>query len=196
MTMRYNIHQDEDLKFKEIPGFSDYMICSNGRIYSKITDKFLSSWNNSKGYPIIRIKSDDGTKKQIVLHRIVAKLFIPNPEGYPQVNHKDENKENNNVDNLEWCTNLYNSRYGTRGKRISEANMGKRATPILMFDKKWNFIREFSSQMDAQKFGYEQGNVSAILRGKRISTQGMRFVRKDEFENAISQYRERINVKR
>ena len=54
------------------------------------------------------------------VHRLVAKAFIPNPENKPQVNHKDENKINNNVNNLEWCTAKYNANYGTRNERTGE----------------------------------------------------------------------------
>ncbi len=193
--MRYHdITHEEDLQFKEIPGFSNYLVCSNGEIYSKISNKFMSCWKNQKGYKVIRLRADDGEHHQIVVHRVVAMQFIPNPYCFPQVNHKDEDKNNNSVDNLEWCTNLYNCQYGTRGKRISIANKGKRAKPILMFDSAWNYIKEYPSQEEAWKDGYTQANVSKVIRGEREFVKGMRFVRKDEFENAISQYRKRIDA--
>ena len=66
-----------------------------------------------------------------LLHRLVALTYIPNPNNYPCVNHKDEDKTNNCVDNLEWCTYEYNNSYGTRGKRISKA-LTNRDTKHLM----------------------------------------------------------------
>ena len=94
---------------------------------------------------------------------MVAEAFIDNPDNLPQVNHKDENKLNNNVDNLEWCDRLYNVRYGTGIERRSK----KRSKPVLQYDLEGNFIKEWVSINECVRNGYNQGNVAACCRGKR-----------------------------
>ena len=88
------------------------------------------------------ILSKNNKSKNYLVHRLVAQTFISNPNNLPQVNHKDENKMNNNVDNLEWCTRSYNCQYGTRTKRIAEktriTNKGKHFSPNTEFKKGWN----------------------------------------------------------
>lgn len=65
-------------------------------------------------------------RKKILIHRLVAKHFIDNPYNYPEVNHKDEDKTNNHIDNLEWCTHLYNMNYGEVKEKISSATIGRK----------------------------------------------------------------------
>lgn len=93
--------------WKDIAGYEGYQISNHGRIKSHFkTARILKPYLNTDGYLNIDIK-----KKQYKVHRLVAEAFIPNPENLPQVNHKDENKTNNNVTNLEWCTAEYNINY-------------------------------------------------------------------------------------
>ena len=66
----------------------------------------------TSGYMSVMLYDSNHETKRIMVHRLVAKTFIPNPDNLPEVNHKDENKLNNCADNLEWCTNLYNVNYG------------------------------------------------------------------------------------
>lgn len=188
MTMNFHMIDKDDLKngklnLRKIEGYSNYMICDNGKVYSNISKRFINGWKVSKGYIGIRLKGDDGVRHLLKVHRLVAKAFIPNPNNYPQVNHKDEDKGNNRVDNLEWCTNLYNSRYGTRPQRISKANKGKRSRAIVMFDKEWNLIKIYTSQMEAAEDGFTQANVSKVLRGERTFVKGMRFVKLEDLRN-------------
>lgn len=88
----------------------NYCISKNGNVYSYYTNKILKQRNNKKGYPSVYL-TINGKGVSKVVHRLVAKTFIPNPYNLPQVNHIDGNKENNSVENLEWCTNEYNMRH-------------------------------------------------------------------------------------
>lgn len=74
---------------------------------------------DKKGYINITLRKD-GIQQTQKLHRLIAKTFIPNPNNLPEVNHKDENKLNNRIDNLEWCTTAYNHEYGTRTLRCGK----------------------------------------------------------------------------
>ena len=89
-----------------------------------ISGKILKSALNKKGYPSVVLCKDGKMFTQRV-HRLVAEAFIPNPDNLPVVNHKDEDKTNNCVDNLEWCTNKYNCNYGTSISRMCETRLSK-----------------------------------------------------------------------
>lgn len=111
-----------------------------------------------------------------VVHRLVAAAFIPNPENLPVVNHKDENKTNNCVDNLEWCTAKYNREYGTGLLRSHEGHK----KPILQLDKKTGeIIKHWDSATDAAMVikGDKNYNkpISACARGERSSAYGYRW---------------------
>lgn len=87
----------------------NYLINEDGKVYSLYTNKFLNPSKSDKGYLYVTLK---GLKKFRV-HRLVALMFLCNPNNLPQINHKDGNKENNNVDNLEWCSNDYNQKHAS-----------------------------------------------------------------------------------
>ena len=107
--------------WKPINDYPGYEISNLGRVKSykmdKINGKIMNPYKTTKGYLQIDISLDGRARKNrrhLAIHRLVAIAFLPNPNNYPQVNHKDENKENNCVNNLEWCTNDYNCHYGTK----------------------------------------------------------------------------------
>ena len=90
-----------------------------GKSYRLHKGKVLSPGKNSRGY-LSAVLSYNGKHKAITVHRLVAEAFLPNPDNLPEVNHKDEDKTNNRVENLEWCNHKYNMNYGTRNIRAKE----------------------------------------------------------------------------
>ena len=123
------------------------------RILKPVTDRhgylIVGLWKNNK-------------QKTYKVHRLVAEAFLPNPDNLPQVNHKDENPLNNNVNNLEWCNSKYNNTYGTRIERISK----RRSKTVLQYDLEGNFIREWESTAECGRNGFNQAHVAACCQGK------------------------------
>ena len=107
---------------KDIPNYEGlYAITEDWNVWSYRNNRFIKSFLRKNGYmQVLLVK--DGTKKSWKVHRLVALTYLPNPNNYPEVNHKDENRINNCVDNLEWCPHDYNCNYGERLNRISDSN--------------------------------------------------------------------------
>ena len=114
----------------------------------------------SKGYCRVAL-SKNGVAKRYFVHRLVAKAFIPNPFDLPQVNHKDERKTNNRVENLEWCTAKYNTNYADANEKRS-ITLGKKVLQILngIIEGEYNSTREAARQT-----GYLQPRISDCCRG-------------------------------
>ena len=102
----------EDIMWKTVSANPKNEVSDSGEVRNRETGYVLKPWRH-KGYPAVDIRCN-GKKKKAFVHRLVAEAFIPNPDNLPCVNHKDENKANNNADNLEWCTVQYNNAYGSR----------------------------------------------------------------------------------
>ena len=116
-----------------------YAITPEGEVWSYKRKKFLVPYTCGDKYLIVAL-CKYGVRKQYYVHRLVAEAYIPNPENLPQINHRDENKTNNCLQNLEWCDAKYNNNYGTRNDKIKK--------PILQFDLDGNFIREWGCAAD------------------------------------------------
>ena len=116
--------------WKNIVGYEGkYQISNLGRVKSLkdrygYRERILKPSTNKRGYKKVVLVKVGEKRKTFLVHRLVAEAFIPNPNNYSEVNHKDENPSNNNVDNLEWCTRKYNINYGTAIERATEKKKG------------------------------------------------------------------------
>lgn len=96
-----------------------YDVSNLGRIRNSRTNKILRLGKHRQGYKLVSLYKNK-KQKTFLVHRLVAMAFIENPHSFLEINHIDENKENNNVSNLEWCDRVYNANYGTGNKRRIE----------------------------------------------------------------------------
>lgn len=158
--------------WKPIVGYEDrYEISNLGRVKSlKKNGLIMSPCKGKDGYYRINLKVRKQQKMKMV-HRLVAEAFIPNPMGLPQINHKNENKADNRVENLEWCTAKYNSNYGTHIERVS-LSLSK---PIFCVE----LNKSFKNAIEAAKFiGAAKGTITHINRcatGKESTCYGYRW---------------------
>ena len=187
--------------WKEVYGYDGvYFISDKGRIKSVdrripntngvgtrlIKGKILSTTLNNKGYKCVSLHKN-GKIKTFTIHRLVALSFIPNPNNYSDVNHKDENKLNNNAENLEWVTHEYNMNYGERGKKAGEKLKNTRllskngkAHKVINLDTKKIFgcIREASMHYNVNESG-----ISQCCRGKSKKCGGYRWMYYEDYSN-------------
>ena len=192
----------KDIKFKDTDGkeydfTGRYQVSSYGRIRSlnfggrKGKIGILKEHFSKDGYVVMHFRWE-GKRKNFRVHRLVAHMFIPNPDNLPIVNHRDECKSNNHIDNLEWCTYKYNSNYSLRPcseearAKMSEAQKGKQKTSEtkqkMSMSKKGNKnynarkvicieTKEIFNTMDeASKWCH--GNVNRCCSGERKTAGG------------------------
>lgn len=146
--------------WKDVLGYEGlYKVSNLGRIKSLYTGKVLAKRIDTSNY-IHVVLYKNKIKKTYRVHRLVAEAFIPNPKKLPFVNHRDENRQNNIVDNLEWVTHSQNIAYSI-GKKIKQ------------YDKNNKFIREWETAKEAEKsLGLCNGKVTAVCKGHRYTTGG------------------------
>ena len=102
----------------EVENYPNYSVNDLGEVFNNKTGRKLKQ-TIKKGYCNVYLYNEDG-RKFFLVHRLVAQAFIPNPNNYPEINHKDENPLNNCAENLEWCTSKYNNNYGTHKEKIRQ----------------------------------------------------------------------------
>ncbi len=158
---------------EEFRDFDDfYEISSLGNVKSKRTGKILRKSVNGRGRYKVNL-CYNGVKRTVEIHRLVAKVFIPNPNNYPVINHKDENPLNNDVNNLEWCTQSYNLTYGNKRTKenITKSLKNSVNAPkiVQQFSLTGELINEFPSALSAGKFtGIASSHIRDCCNNKTI----------------------------
>ena len=165
--------------------YPDYLVYEDGRIWSNKTNKFLRPTYTKAGYASVELFNKKGSKRLLV-HRLVADAYIPNPNNFPQVNHKDENPKNNHMSNLEWCTAKYNMNYG-EGAKKRHANVdyskscyrenairnGKKVSiPVAMFSNGVEIKRFESAREASKKTGITHSNILRAMHNERATAGG------------------------
>lgn len=163
--------------WKDIVGFEGiYQVSNLGRIKSfqkwkraSCPDEYvLKSTVANNGYCQVTLYNGKKRAKYLV-HRLVAEAFIPNPNGLPHINHIDENPENNAASNLEWCTPLYNNRYGTAKLRA----MMTKGKPIQQFFINGQWIATYANPTIASKItGIKQKTITSCASGHMKTGEG------------------------
>ena len=142
-----------------------YQVSNKGNIHSverrdsrgnRCGGRTLQPGYDNDGYHQVNLYKN-GIAKRKYIHRLVAEAFIPNTNGFPQVNHRDEDKVNNNAENLEWCTSKYNNNHGTRIERLSKK--------VRAVNIKTGEVVTFNSTREAGRKGYRSSKVSVACRG-------------------------------
>lgn len=164
------------METKKLDGFSKYLISSEGRIFSLSYNKTgelkeLTIGDLRNGYKRIVLFSDTKKRKRFLVHRIIAKLFVPNPLDLPQVNHINSNRGDNRAENLEWSTQSYNIKYGYKygncKPTIGELH-GKHLLTndqVLRIRSMW-IPRKVSQETIARLFGVKRGAIKDIVERK------------------------------
>jgi hypothetical protein len=179
------------VKWADVIGYEGlYEVSTDGRIRTvqhvtnghTIPSKELAvSIYKSQRYARVRLYKD-GKSKDILVHRIVAETFIPNPENKPQVNHIDGNRTNNRVDNLEWCTQAENNRHAIdNGLQNPYTAIEATKKKVLQLSMDGEFIKEWSSLTEAAKsLKLQVSNISHCCSGRIRSTGGYKWRRCSE----------------
>lgn len=157
--------------WKDIEGYEGrYQVSNTGKVRSLIKrSKLDSPWHllkptNARGYEYVGLwRKQDGSTNFLV-HRLVAKAFVPNPNGFKEVNHKDENKQNNCADNLEWCTREYNMSY--KNARVRQGISC--STPVEQYTIDGIYIATYVSIPIAAKINdIDESSIHKCCNGKR-----------------------------
>lgn len=141
--------------------------CGNSLYWLK--ERIMKPLKSTSGYLQVGLFDRNGKCKKMFIHRLVALTFLSNTYNLPEVNHKDECKTNNRLDNLEWCDSKYNNNYGTHNDRGAIA----RSKPIKQFSKYGIFIKDWINAREIEReLGYKHGYIAECCKGRYKQAYG------------------------
>ncbi len=147
--------------FGRIKSLFRYVKVKNG--FRSVPEKILKPKIDKDGYLHVVLQKDRKSR-YLTIHRIVADTFIDNPNNLPHVNHKNENKQDNRVENLEWCTEQYNCNYGTRNLRRAESQ----SKEVCQYDKDGNLIATYkNTKIASENTGIVRFNIINVCNNRR-----------------------------
>ena len=174
--------------WKDVVGYEGlYKVSNRGNVYSverkdtigrKCGGIILKPKNHEEGYLRVTLHKND-TRKHKLIHRLALEAFVPNTNNYPEVNHRDEDKNNNCVENLEWCTGDYNLRYGTRSKRISATQR----IAVKGVHKETGEEIYLKSMVEGALYGFDPTSISRVCSGKYQTHRGYSFQKIEKGDN-------------
>ena len=169
-------------EWRDIPGFEGlYAVTSCGKVWSYKSKQFLKPVDNGHGYLKVCLYKN-GKSKQAYLHRLTAEAYIPNPDNLPQVNHKDENKTHNYINNLEWISAKENTNYGAGIQKQISAR--EKAVYCIELEKEFKSITEA-----AKELGLHKSHISKCCRDiqKTTGSYHFNFVNQETFDKSSKQ---------
>ena len=149
--------------------YNGYMVSDTGLVTKRFSTELQKTKRHKRGYVLAHIV-ENGDKKWVLLHRLVATLFIPNPDQKPQVNHIDGDKTNNRVENLEWVTNVENRQHAVEHNLIAKGNkLSKKLTSEDVERIREEYVpysKEHNQYALAKKYAVSQSLIMRIVNNK------------------------------
>ena len=158
--------------WRDVPDYPNYKASVYGELYSKRDNKIMSLGESEKGYLQVMLYKN-GVGKTMKVHDIIARTFLPNPENKPEVNHKNGYKQNNRIDNLEWCTHKENMIHAYANGLVKMPDNGRHPKKKVRIVETGQIFESISDC--ARYLKSRTGDISACLKGKRKTSMGYHF---------------------
>ena len=172
-----DVYYDGNIIYARVPGYVDYFVSNDGNVISfrKESPRLLSTWENQHGHKYVEL-TDNGVKRKVLVHRLMAEAFLPNPDNYPVVRHLNDIPDDNRLENLAWGTHLDN-----RNDMIRNGHEFKRAVYCLELDIFFDSVKEA-----AEYFGVDKSAITMCCRGYSHTVKGYHLCYEEDIEEKMN----------